>query len=41
MDKTELGRVGDLALGLYAMVSSDGGRQLFTEVADDDHDSDE
>ncbi len=37
MDKTELGRVGELAMALYAMVSSDGELQLFTPVADDDH----
>jgi hypothetical protein len=37
MDKTELGRAGELALALYAMVSSDGELQLFTPVADDDH----
>ena len=37
MDHTELGRAGELALDLYAMVSSDGELQLFTPVADDDH----
>src|SRR5450759_765047 len=37
MDKTQLGRAGELALDLYAMVSSDGELQLFTPVADDDH----
>src|SRR5260370_24272306 len=37
MDKTELGRAGELALALYSMVSSDGELQLFTPVADDDH----
>ena len=37
MDKTELGRAGELALALYAMVSSNGELQLFTPVADDDH----
>ena len=37
MDHTELGRAGELALDLYAMVSSDGDIQLFTPVADDDH----
>jgi len=37
MDKTQLGRAGELALALYAMVSSDGELQLFTPVADDDH----
>jgi hypothetical protein len=37
MDKTELGRAGELAMALYSMVSSDGELQLFTPVADDDH----
>lgn len=37
MDHTELGRAGELALDLYAMVSSDGELQLFAPVADDDH----
>ena len=37
MDHTELGRAGELAMDLYAMVSSDGELQLFTPVADDDH----
>ena len=37
MDKTQLGRAGELAFALYAMVSSDGELQLFTPIADDDH----
>jgi hypothetical protein len=37
MDKTELGRAGELAMALYSMVSSDGELELFTPVADDDH----
>jgi hypothetical protein len=37
MDKTQLGRAGELALALNALVSSDGELQLFTPVADDDH----
>jgi hypothetical protein len=37
LDKTQLGRAGELAMALYAMVSSDGELQLFTPVADDDH----
>lgn len=37
MDKTQLGRAGELAIALYSMVSSDGELQLFTPVADDDH----
>jgi hypothetical protein len=37
MDHLQLGRAGELAFDLYAMVSSDGELQLFTPVADDDH----
>ncbi len=37
MDKTQLGRAGELAIALYSIVSSDGELQLFTPVADDDH----
>ena len=37
VDKTQLGRAGELAMALYAMVSSDGELELFTPVADDDH----
>lgn len=37
MDKTQLGRAGELAMALYSMVSSGGELQLFTPVADDDH----
>ncbi|TAN31616.1 hypothetical protein EPN29_12340 [bacterium] len=37
MDKTQLGRAGELAMALYSMVSSDGELQLFTPLADDDH----
>jgi hypothetical protein len=37
MDHTQLGRAGELALDLYAMVSSDGELELFSPVADDDH----
>jgi hypothetical protein len=37
MDKTQLGRAGELALALYSMVSSGGELELFTPVADDDH----
>lgn len=32
-----MGRVGELALALYAMVSSDGALELFTPVSDEDH----
>jgi hypothetical protein len=32
-----MGRVGELALALYAMVSSDGELELFTPVSDEDH----
>ena len=37
MDTTQIGRAGELALALYAMVSSDGELEMFTPVADDDH----
>ncbi|HEX6350094.1 MAG TPA: hypothetical protein VF160_11980 [Candidatus Dormibacteraeota bacterium] len=37
MDHTQLGRAGELALALYALVTSDGEIQLYTPVADDDH----
>jgi hypothetical protein len=37
MDHTQLGRAGELALDLYAMVSSDGELELFAPIADDDH----
>ena len=37
MDHTQLGRAGEIALALYALVSSDGEIQLYTPVADDDH----
>jgi len=40
MDKTQLGRVGELALALYALVGTDGEVQLYTPVADDDHTDD-
>lgn len=37
MNRTQMGRVGELALSLYAMVSSDGALELFTPISDDDH----
>jgi hypothetical protein len=37
MDTTQIGRAGELALALYAMVTSDGELEMFTPVADDDH----
>jgi hypothetical protein len=37
LDHTQLGRAGELALDLYAMVSSDGELELFSPIADDDH----
>ena len=37
MDHTQLGRAGELALDLYAMVSSDGELEIFSPIADDDH----
>lgn len=37
MDQTQAGRAGELALALYAMVSSEGELEMFTPVADDNH----
>lgn len=37
MNRTQQGRVGELALALYAMVSTDGALELFTPVSDSDH----
>jgi hypothetical protein len=37
MDHTQLGRAGELALDLYAMVSSGGELEIFSPIADDDH----
>lgn len=37
MNRTQQGRVGELALALYGMVSSDGALELFTPVSDEDH----
>ena len=37
MDSTQLGRAGELALSLYGLVTSEGGLELFSPVADDDH----
>jgi hypothetical protein len=37
MDHTQIGRAGELALALYAMVTSDGALELFTPVSDEDH----
>jgi len=37
MDKTQLGRAGELALSLYGLVTSEGRLELFSPVADDDH----
>ena len=37
MDKTQLGRAGELALSLYALVTSGGRLELFAPVTDDDH----
>ena len=37
MDRTQIGRAGELALALYALVTSDGELELFTPVSDDDH----
>jgi hypothetical protein len=40
VDKTQLGRVGELALAIYVLVGTDGELQLYTPVADDDHTDD-
>jgi hypothetical protein len=37
MDLTQIGRAGELALALYAMVTSEGELEMFMPVADDDH----
>ena len=37
VDRTQIGRAGELALALYALVTSDGELELFTPVSDDDH----
>ncbi len=37
MNATQQGRVGELALALYAMVFTDGELELFTPVSDEDH----
>jgi hypothetical protein len=37
VDRTQVGRAGELALALYALVTSDGELELFTPVSDDDH----
>ena len=37
MDKTQIGRAGELAVALYGLVTSAGRLELFTPVADDDH----
>ncbi len=37
MDKSQLGRAGELALSLYALVTSAGEVEMFSPVVDDDH----
>ena len=37
MDKSQLGRAGELALTLYALVTSNGEVELYQPVVDDDH----
>ncbi len=37
MNRTQTGRVGELALALYSMVSTDGKLELFTPISDEDH----
>ena len=37
MDKSQLGRAGELALALYALITSKGEVELYEPVVDDDH----
>lgn len=37
MDKSQLGRAGELALSLYTLVTSNGEIELYDPVVDDDH----
>jgi hypothetical protein len=37
VDKSQLGRAGELALSLYALITSRGELELFSPVVDDDH----
>lgn len=37
LDKSQLGRAGELALSLYALVTSNGQVELYEPVVDDDH----
>ena len=37
LDKTQIGRAGELALSLYALITSGGGLEVFSPVTDDDH----
>jgi hypothetical protein len=37
MDKSQLGRAGELALSLYGLVTSGGELELYSPVVDDDH----
>ncbi len=37
LDKSQLGRAGELALALYALVTSNGQVELYQPVVDDDH----
>jgi hypothetical protein len=37
IDRSQLGRAGELALSLYALVGSGGAVELFSPVVDDDH----
>jgi len=37
LDKTQIGRAGELALSLYALITSDGGLEVFSPLTDDDH----
>jgi hypothetical protein len=37
MDKSQIGRAGELAIELYALVTSGGEVDIYTPVVDDDH----
>jgi hypothetical protein len=37
MDKSQVGRAGELAPALYSLVTSAGRLELFSPVVDDDH----
>jgi hypothetical protein len=37
MDKSQIGRAGELAIELYALVTSGGEVDIYSPVVDDDH----